>query len=88
LKANGEAKFKQQLRLQSEVHMDHLKEAASLAEKEVERRVRLEYSEKAETVKLKYQEQVSIMTAVMLAVNDALKGSCIVVKFKKNLNNF
>lgn len=75
-KANGEAKFKQQLRLQTEVHMDHLKEAASLAEKEVERRVRLEYSEKAETEKLKYQEQVSSMTAVMLAINDALKGTC------------
>lgn len=74
-KANGEAKFKEQLRLQSEVHMDHLKEAASLAEKEVERRVRLEYSEKAETEKLKYQEQVSSMTAIMLAINDALNGT-------------
>lgn len=68
--------------------MDHLKEAASLAEKEVERRIRLEYSEKAETVKLKYQEQVSIMTAVMLAINDALKGSCIVITFLTFLNKF
>lgn len=55
--------------------MDHLKEAASLAEKEVDRRVRLEYSEKAEIEKLKYQEQVSSMIAVMNAINDALKGT-------------
>jgi len=54
--------------------MDHLKEAADLAEKEVDRRVRLEYSEKAEMEKLKYQEQVSIMIAVIHAINDALKG--------------
>lgn len=55
--------------------MDHLKEAASLAEKEVDRRVRLEYSEKAEIEKLKYQDQVSSMIAVMNAINDALKGT-------------
>lgn len=73
-KASGEAKFKQQLRLQTEVHMDHLKDAANLAEKEVDRRVRLEYSEKAEIEKLKYQESVSRMIAVMHAINDALKG--------------
>jgi len=72
-KTSGEAKFKQLLRLQTEVHMDHLKEAADLAEKEVDRRVRLEYSEKSETEKLKYQEQVSSMIAVMYAINDALK---------------
>lgn len=75
LKANGEAKFKQQLRLQTEVHADHLKEAAKLAEKEVDRRLRLEYSEKAEIERLKYQEQVSGMTSVMHAINDALKGT-------------
>jgi len=57
--------------------MDHLKEAADLAEKEVDRRVRLEYSEKSETEKLKYQEQVSSMIAVMYAINDALKGTRI-----------
>lgn len=73
-KAISEAKFKQQLRLQTEVHMDHLKDAADMAEKEVNRRVRLEYTEKAEIEKLKYQEQVSGMTAVMHAINDALKG--------------
>jgi len=72
-KASSEAKFKQQLRLQTEVHMDHLKEAASLAKKEVDRRVRLEYTEKAEIEKLKYQEQVLTMTAVMHAINDTLK---------------
>lgn len=55
--------------------MDHLKEAASLAEKEVDRRVRLEYSEKAEMEKLKYQEQTSSMIAVMHAINDALQGN-------------
>lgn len=74
-KASCEAKFKQQLRLQTEVHMDHLKEAASLSENEVDRRVRLEYTEKAEIEKLKYQEQVSGMTAVMHAINDTLKGT-------------
>lgn len=58
--------------------MDHLKEAANLAEKEVERRVRLEYDEKAEIEKFKYQEQVSSITAVMHAINDALKGDCII----------
>lgn len=63
------------MRLQTEVHMDHLKEAASLAEKEVDRRVRLEYSEKAEIEKFKYQEQVSRMISVMNAINDALKGT-------------
>lgn len=54
--------------------MDHLKDAADLAEKEVDRRVRLEYSEKAEIEKLKYQENVSRMIAAMHAINDALKG--------------
>ncbi|CAI6363574.1 unnamed protein product [Macrosiphum euphorbiae] len=72
-KANSEAKFKEQLRFQTEVHMDHLKEAANLAEKEVERRVNLEYSEKAETEKLKYKEQVLSMIAVMNGINDAVK---------------
>ncbi|XP_025194019.1 MICOS complex subunit Mic60-like [Melanaphis sacchari] len=72
-KANNEAKFKEQLRFQTEVHMDHLKEAANLAEKEVERRVRLEYSEKAEIEKLKYKEQVLSMIAVMNGINDAVK---------------
>ncbi|XP_060833624.1 MICOS complex subunit Mic60-like isoform X2 [Rhopalosiphum padi] len=72
-KANSEAKFKEQLRYQTEVHMDHLKEAANLAEKEVERRVNLEYSEKAEIEKLKYKEQVSNMIAVMNGINDAVK---------------
>lgn len=55
--------------------MDHLKEAADMAEKEVNRRVHLEYTEKAEIEKLKYQEQVSGITAVMHAINDALKGA-------------
>lgn len=61
--------------MKTEIHIDHLKEAASLAEKEVDRRVRLEYTEKAEIEKLKYQEQISSMTAVMHAINDALKGT-------------
>ncbi|XP_015379775.1 PREDICTED: MICOS complex subunit Mic60-like isoform X2 [Diuraphis noxia] len=72
-KASSEAKFKEQLRFQTEVHIDHLKEAANLAEKEVERRVNLEYSEKAETEKLKYKEQVLSMIAVMNGINDAVK---------------
>jgi len=55
--------------------MDHLKEAANLAEKEVERRVNLEYSEKAETEKLKYKEQVLSVIAVMNGINDAVKGT-------------
>lgn len=63
------------MRFQTEVHMDHLKEAANLAEKEVERRVNLEYSEKAETEKLKYKEQVLSMIAVMNGINDAVKGT-------------
>lgn len=57
--------------------MDHLKEAASLAKKEVDRRVRLEYSEKAEIEKLKYQEQISSMIAVMHGINDALQGNIL-----------
>lgn len=65
------------MRLQTEVHMDHLKEAANLAEKEVDRRVRLEYCEKAEMEKLKYQEQISSMIAVMHAINDALQGNIL-----------
>lgn len=72
-KASSEAKFKDQLRFQTEVHIDHLKEAANLAEKEVERRVNLEYSEKAEIEKLKYKEQVLNMIAVMNGINDAVK---------------
>lgn len=72
-KANSEVKFKEQLRFQTEVHMDHLKDAANLAEKEVERRVHLEYSEKAEIEKLKYKEQVLSMIAVMNGINDAVK---------------
>lgn len=63
------------MRFQTEVHIDHLKEAANLAEKEVERRVNLEYSEKAETEKLKYKEQVLSMIAVMNGINDAVKGT-------------
>lgn len=55
--------------------MDHLKEAANLAEKEVERRVHLEYSEKAEIENLKYKEQVLSMIAVMNGINDAVKGT-------------
>jgi len=57
--------------------MDHLKEAANLAEKEVERRVNLEYSEKAETEKLKYKEQVLNVIAVMNGINDAVKGTIV-----------
>jgi len=59
--------------------MDHLKEAANLAEKEVERRVNLEYSEKAETEKLKYKEQVLSMIAVMNGINDAVKGTYLII---------
>lgn len=55
--------------------MDHLKEAAEITEKEVNRRVHLEYTEKAEIEKFKYQEQVIGITAVMHAINDALKGT-------------
>lgn len=75
-KASAEAKFKQQLKFQTEVHMDHLKEAATLAEKEVDRRVHLEYNEKAEIEKLKYQEQVLSMIAVMNGIHNAVEGTC------------
>ncbi|XP_050426152.1 MICOS complex subunit Mic60-like [Adelges cooleyi] len=73
LTAEIESKLKQQLKLQSEVHMDHLAEAANLAAREVDRRVRLEYSEKAEAERLNYQQQVVVMTTVMQAIDDALK---------------
>ncbi|XP_050522304.1 MICOS complex subunit Mic60-like [Daktulosphaira vitifoliae] len=73
IQSDCDGKLRQQLKLKAEIHLDHLKEAANLAEREVDRRLRLEYSEKAEIERLKYQEQVISTITVLHAIDDALK---------------
>lgn len=66
--------MRRQLKLQSEIHADHLREALSVKEQETQRMLQRALGEQAEAESIKYKTQLAAVVGRLRAVTAALKG--------------
>lgn len=66
--------MRRELKLQEQVHTDHLQEALSLKEQEAERTLKQALSEQAEADALKHKEQLAAVVGRLQGLETALKG--------------
>ncbi|XP_024887552.1 MICOS complex subunit Mic60 isoform X4 [Temnothorax curvispinosus] len=66
--------MRRQLKLQSEIHADHLREALSVKEQETQRMLQRALSEQADTSAIKYKTQLAEVVGRSRAVTAALKA--------------
>lgn len=69
--------MRRQLKLQSEIHADHLREALSVKEQETQRMVERALSEQADADSIKHKTQLAAVVGRLRALTAALKGKCI-----------
>jgi len=69
--------MRRQLKLQSEIHTDHLREALSVKEQETQRTVERALSEQADADSIKHKTQLAAVVGRLRALTAALKGKCI-----------
>lgn len=65
-------KVRKQLKLQVEAHSDHLNEAMTMKEKEIERKMKRRLDERVEEEKNKYKTEMGAMISRMQGLNDAM----------------
>lgn len=75
MKLQFENELKTQLRRQAEVHKDHLDDVAFLKDKEAERKIQQNISEKVEDLKINYNRQLAKIIGRMKGLDIALKGT-------------
>lgn len=68
--------LRRQLKLQSEIHADHLREALSVKEQETQRTLQRALSEQGEAESIKYKTQLAAVVGKLHALSAALKGKC------------
>lgn len=66
--------MRRQLKLQSEIHADHLREALSVKEQETQRTLQRALGEQAETESIKHKTQLAAVVGRLRALTAALKG--------------
>lgn len=66
--------MRRQLKLQSEIHADHLREALSVKEQEAQRKLQLALSEQTEADSIKHKTQLAAVVGRLRALTTALKG--------------
>lgn len=68
--------LRRQLKLQSEIHADHLREALSVKEQETQRKLLRALDEQTEAESIKYKTQLAAVVGKLHALSAALKGKC------------
>lgn len=71
--------LRRQLKLQEQVHTDHLREALSVKEKEAERMLNRILSEQSEADSIKYKSQLAAIVGRLRGLEAALKGEFLFV---------
>lgn len=66
--------MRKQLKLQAQVHADHLREALAAKERETERKVNRALSEQRENESLKNKEQLAAVIGRLRGLDEALKS--------------
>lgn len=66
--------MRRQLKLQSEIHVDHLREALSVKEQETQRMLQRAFTEQADADSIKHKTQLAAMTGRLRALTATLKG--------------
>jgi len=66
--------MRRQLKLQSEIHTDHLREALSVKEQEAQRMLQRALNEQADADSIRYKTQLAEVVGRSRAVTAALKG--------------
>ncbi|XP_014471483.1 PREDICTED: MICOS complex subunit Mic60 isoform X2 [Dinoponera quadriceps] len=66
--------LRRQLKLQSEIHADHLQEALSVKEQETQRKLHRSLSEQAEAESIKHKTQLAAVVGKLHALSAALKA--------------
>jgi mitofilin len=69
--------MRRQLKLQSEVHTDHLREALSVKEQETRRALQNVFSEKVEAEFIKYETRLAAVVGRLHAFATSLKSKCL-----------
>lgn len=69
--------MRRQLKLQSEIHADHLREALSVKEQETQRTLERALSEQTDADSIKHKIQLVAVVGRLRALSAALKGKCI-----------
>lgn len=71
--------MRRQLKLQSEIHADHLREALLVKEQETQRMLQRGFTEQADADSIKHKTQLAAMTGRLHALTAALKGKYPIV---------
>ncbi|XP_011142561.1 MICOS complex subunit Mic60 isoform X2 [Harpegnathos saltator] len=66
--------LRRELKLQSEIHSDHLREALSVKEQETQRKLQRALSEQTEAESIKYKTQLAVVVGKLHALSAALKA--------------
>lgn len=74
IQAEKESKLRQQLKVQTEAHMDHLQDAVAEKEKELRRVFERELNEKLTVEQSAYKLQLATMLGKLKGMDEALKG--------------
>lgn len=69
--------MRRQLKLQSEIHTDHLREALSVKEQETQRMLQRALNEQADADAIKHKAQLAEVVGRSRAVTAALKGKYV-----------
>lgn len=69
--------MRRQLKLQSEVHSDHLREALSAKEQETRRALQYTFSEQLENEFMKYETKLAAVVGRLNAFAAAFKSKCL-----------
>lgn len=72
LESECNEKVRKQIKLQVEAHSDHLNEAMSMKEKEIERKMKRRLDERVEEEKNRYKTEMGAMISRMQGLNDAM----------------
>lgn len=71
--------MRRQLKLQEQVHTDHIQEALAIKAQEADRKLKCALSEQSESDSLKYKTHLAAIVGRLRGLEAALKGECFLI---------
>lgn len=83
-----EDEIRRQLKLQGQVHTDHIQDALAIKEQEADRKLKRALSEQTEKDSLKYKSQLAAIVGRLRGLEAALKGEYLFEFNLENIDNY
>ena len=71
-----EEEIRNRMKLQAQVHTDHLREALEMKDKEAQRLIQRALNEQAENASIEYKKQAAVLIGRLKGLEESLKGKC------------